>query len=292
LTRIGNFTVVRQDERDSKSGALIKGIQSSRHPLIIFIDADTLPEATWLRELVTCLLANDLDAANGSYTGTVQDNYVIRWFEIERDCIDSDRGVRLFAGGTIAIRREIIERHGIATFFSSDNYAADDLHLLRELGRLNYRVGTASNAMVRTSLPTTLAEYRQNLARWFLAYYSALGTSVRERLGALGRSLGVVTSAPLAAVIILYAIATHSTSLLLLGTPFYLVALLFVSKVLNRFRRSCGTSSRSIIVFPSYLFLHYVYHLCRADAILIKLFRPRAAPPRHYKGPREPYLRR
>jgi cellulose synthase/poly-beta-1,6-N-acetylglucosamine synthase-like glycosyltransferase len=291
LTKVGHYRVIHQDERDSKSGALIRGIQSSRHSLIVFVDADTLPESTWLRELVTCLVTTNLDAANGNYAGSFPGNYVNRWFEIERDCVDSGKEVRLFAGGTIAIRREIIERHGINTFFSLSNYAADDLHLLRELIRLNYRVGTANRAVVRTSLPTTVAEFRQNFARWFLAYYSTLGTSLRERVLGLGRSVGVVTAGPAFAITLLSAIATRSLSLFLLGILFSLAGLFFAAQVGSRFRRSTIVTQRRRRTFPSYLFLHYVYHLCRADAILIKLLRPRAAPPRHYKGTRRPYFR-
>lgn len=274
----GEYVVIEQTPNDSKSGALIKGLKRAKKDIVVLLDADTRVSKQWLRELLSTMKNENYDAVNGTYYPKSKDN-IISHFMIAEMTYQNQKGIsRLNAFASIAIKRSIIDKHGIDYFFKKDLIGNDDFYLLRQLTREGYRVGIAKNAVVLTCFPTTIKKFIEDNVRWRLAWYDIAKKNRFFLFENFFRSFGIIISS----LTIIYSLLLFRISLILI--PFYAIFGLFVLKVVLRLVPVLKEDKRYVIYFPSILFLNLLTHINRVLAVFLKLFGLKQI--KNYKGAR------
>ena len=165
---LGRARVIPQEPL-GKPAALNAGLGVSTGEVVVFLDADSLVDAGWLRALVA-----PLDASCRATTGRAVPTRLtaitrgehmerIAWYEILGQ-------TTLQGAASIAIERALIEELG---GFATDSYSVD-WELDARVASQGIKRAYCRDAVVKTERPSTLGEYWHNEIRWRRAHLASL----------------------------------------------------------------------------------------------------------------------
>jgi cellulose synthase/poly-beta-1,6-N-acetylglucosamine synthase-like glycosyltransferase len=159
-----NFRVLAQ-KPNGKNAALNQGLAQAKGEFIVMLDADTLVDPQWLKQLIAPL-TQDCAASSNNYTPLIR-TWVSMMFEMEKlsaYCVHQENTLR---GCGIAIKRDVLEKLG---GLPESVTAGVDWDLDQRLQSQGLRRVFIFQAISRTPLPYTLALYWHNQVRWRRAH--------------------------------------------------------------------------------------------------------------------------
>ena len=135
------------------------GAENARGDLVLFVDADCVPDKNWIQAM-TAPFADPQIVGAGGMKQTKQRGIVPRFIQMEFDYrYDNERNLRYIDfvdSGTAAYRRAIfLENGGFDTHLSD----AEDVDLSYRLSELGYRMAFVENAVVDDQHPESPIEY-------------------------------------------------------------------------------------------------------------------------------------
>jgi len=172
--RLDNFNEIftlKQEPRDFKSGALIKGIKKATGNNIILIDADTLVPSNLVIEIVNSL--KKFDAVMCDYLPKIRKGFMYDYYIINKliSVKNPKKLSSLFGGATISLRREIIEEIGIKNLFTSKSRAGVDYYMSLILKKNKKSMGFVRDAHVITPRSNNIKGFFKNNNRWISAFF-------------------------------------------------------------------------------------------------------------------------
>ncbi len=159
----GRFEVVRLD-RGNKNVALRTGCARAVAPTVILLDADTELAADAVAELARAVRDAPARAVHGAATPRY-DTWVSRYWELSRQLVKDLRFDGTLSGEVIALRRETLERSGLAALFPERTGAKDDLALGLALRARGCAIGYVATAHATTLVPWTLGVLATTMLR-------------------------------------------------------------------------------------------------------------------------------
>jgi len=162
-------SVVRQPNA-GKPAALNRGIEESRHEIVVMVDADTVFEPTTLRNLVQPFRSSGVGAVSGNTKVGNRHGLLGRWqhieyvmgFNLDRRLFDVLRCMPTVPGAVGAFRRRALTDVGGV----SGATLAEDTDLTLSIGRAGWRVVYAEEARAWTEAPATLRLLWRQRYRW------------------------------------------------------------------------------------------------------------------------------
>lgn len=135
------------------------GAQHARGDIVLFLDADCVPEHNWVRAMLAPFADAEIVGACG-IKRTKQHGIVPRFIQLEFDYrYDNERKLRYIDfvdSGTAAYRRAVFLQNGGFDTRLSD---AEDVDLSYRLSERGYKMAFAAEAMVYHPHPESLSEY-------------------------------------------------------------------------------------------------------------------------------------
>jgi len=164
MPEFGRYLVLKQ-EPGGKNTALQQGIKEAKGDVLVLLDADTIVERNWLKELTKIARQKDYATVDclrfQIYKTFVTRYYAIR--EIKKRCIDKEHGC---GGPSVLIKRKVIDEIGIDVLFNKNVNVAVDALLTLELKKRGYKLGFCENTSLDTQIPPTLKEFVRDEIRW------------------------------------------------------------------------------------------------------------------------------
>ena len=162
-------SVVRQPNA-GKPAALNRGIEESRHEIVVMVDADTVFEPMTLRNLVQPFRSSGVGAVSGNTKVGNRRGLLGRWqhieyvmgFNLDRRLFDVLRCMPTVPGAVGAFRRRALTDVGGV----SGATLAEDTDLTLAIGRAGWRVVYAEEARAWTEAPATLRLLWRQRYRW------------------------------------------------------------------------------------------------------------------------------
>jgi cellulose synthase/poly-beta-1,6-N-acetylglucosamine synthase-like glycosyltransferase/peptidoglycan/xylan/chitin deacetylase (PgdA/CDA1 family) len=162
-------TVLRQPN-SGKPAALNRGIEASRHEIVVMVDADTIFEPGTLSHLVQAFRLPEVGAVSGNTKVGNRRGLLGRWqhieyvmgFNLDRRLFDVLRCMPTVPGAIGAFRRRALMDVGGV----SGETLAEDTDLTLALGRAGWRVVYEENARAWTEAPATLRSLWRQRYRW------------------------------------------------------------------------------------------------------------------------------
>jgi cellulose synthase/poly-beta-1,6-N-acetylglucosamine synthase-like glycosyltransferase/peptidoglycan/xylan/chitin deacetylase (PgdA/CDA1 family) len=162
-------SVMRQPNA-GKPAALNRGIEESRHEIVVMVDADTVFEPTTLRNLVQPFRSSGVGAVSGNTKVGNRHGLLGRWqhieyvmgFNLDRRLFDVLRCMPTVPGAVGAFRRRALTDVGGV----SGATLAEDTDLTLSIGRAGWRVVYAEEARAWTEAPATLRLLWRQRYRW------------------------------------------------------------------------------------------------------------------------------
>jgi cellulose synthase/poly-beta-1,6-N-acetylglucosamine synthase-like glycosyltransferase len=150
--------VIAQENRGA-AAARNMGAENARGDVVLFIDADCVPEKNWIQAMRAPFADPEIVGACGMKQ-TKQRGIVPRFIQLEFDYrYDNERQRRYIDfvdSGTAAYRREVFLRNGGFDARLSD---AEDVDLSYRLAERGYKMAFAADAVVYDQHPESFAEY-------------------------------------------------------------------------------------------------------------------------------------
>jgi GT2 family glycosyltransferase len=135
------------------------GAADARGEIVLFLDADCVPEQNWVRAMLAPFADSEIVGACGMKQ-TKQRGIVPRFIQLEFDYrYDNERALQhidFIDSGTAAYRRAIFSQSGGFDPHLSD---AEDVDLSYRLAERGYKMAFASDAIVYHNHPESLIEY-------------------------------------------------------------------------------------------------------------------------------------
>lgn len=167
LAQVNPKIKVIEKQPQGKNAALNEGLIWAEGDIIVLVDADTLVEREWLEHLIEPIVDGRASATSGNpypYKCNWVTSYhcLCNLFRI----IQGKKG--LFGAGTIAIKKEVIEKIGN---FDENAHAVDDFVLSRYMKTMGYDIEIVEKAEVKTDFSSTLIEYLKIEIRWMRSLF-------------------------------------------------------------------------------------------------------------------------
>ncbi len=151
------------------------GAQNARGDILLFIDADSVPDARWVEAMVAPFADSSIAGASGEKK-TRQTNLWARYVQLEYDYkydrMDAHRTTDFIDSSTAAYRREIfLSNHG----FDTTLMEAEDTDLSFRLSERGCAMVLARDAIVYHTHPESLGEYlrrKYHYAIWRTIIYA------------------------------------------------------------------------------------------------------------------------
>lgn len=172
LENFNKVIILKQNLKDYKSGALIKGIKKSIGDFIILIDADVFVAPNLAIEIVKAL--KEFDVVNCDFIPLLQKGFWYDYFMIFK--LNWSRNpnnlLSLVGGATISLRREIIDEIGVENFFSNKTTAGVDYYMGQVLRSYNKKMGLVKSTKVIMPRPNNIRDFSKDRFRWYKAFFS------------------------------------------------------------------------------------------------------------------------
>ncbi len=171
---IENFNhkfALKQEPKDFKFGAIIKGLKMSKGDIITILDADTIPAPNFMIEVVKAL--KKYDVVNCDYVPMLQKSFWYDYFIINKLiwAKNPDKLPSLFGAATISLKRGILNRIGIENFFTDKTTAGVDHYMGIVLKKNHINIGFVKNTYVITPRPGSFRDFIIDQSRWFNAFF-------------------------------------------------------------------------------------------------------------------------
>lgn len=162
LAQVNPKIKVIEKQPRGKNAALNEGLRWAEGDIIVLVDADTLVEREWLEHLIAPIVDGRASATSGNpypykYNWVTSYHCLCNLFRI----FQGKKG--LFGAGTIAIKKELIEKIGT---FDENAHAVDDFVLSRSVKTMGCDIEIVEKAKVKTDLSSTFIEYLKIEIRW------------------------------------------------------------------------------------------------------------------------------
>jgi cellulose synthase/poly-beta-1,6-N-acetylglucosamine synthase-like glycosyltransferase/peptidoglycan/xylan/chitin deacetylase (PgdA/CDA1 family) len=166
---LSNVTVLRQPN-SGKPAALNRGIEESRHEIVVMVDADTIFESATLGHLVQAFRSPEVGAVSGNTKVGNRRGLLGRWqhieyvmgFNLDRRLFDVLQCMPTVPGAIGAFRRRaLVDVGGV-----SGETLAEDTDLTLAIGRAGWRVVYEENARAWTEAPATIRGLWRQRYRW------------------------------------------------------------------------------------------------------------------------------
>ena len=159
-----------QQENAGKSEALRRGVEISRHGILVFLDADTLFQRDTLRHLVAQFSDKKVGAVSGharvgntrTFIAQCQALEYICGFNLDRRAYDAWDCITVAPGAISAVSREALQAVG---GFRPETLA-EDTDLTLGLHRRGYHVRYEAAAVAWTEAPETIRALAKQRFRW------------------------------------------------------------------------------------------------------------------------------
>jgi cellulose synthase/poly-beta-1,6-N-acetylglucosamine synthase-like glycosyltransferase len=167
LAQLNPKIKVIKKQPQGKNAALNEGLIWAEGDIIVLVDADTFVEREWLEHLIEPIVDGRASATSGNpfpYKCNWVTSYhcLCNLFRI----IQGKKG--LFGAGTIAIKKEVIEKIGN---FDENAHAVDDFVLSRSVKTMGYDIEIVEKAEVKTDFSSTFIEYLKIEIRWMRSLF-------------------------------------------------------------------------------------------------------------------------
>lgn len=154
---------------EPKNVVLTRGIEAARHDILALLDADSIVDAEWLKELVASLTTGTA-ATYGFYLPSKW-----TWVSVEEYMIQVQyhiKKVAVFPGcASVALRRDALQKAGSLT---ADAYSWEDWDVYARLVDANQRIVPAPQARLLSERPATFREFWTNNLRAFRTHLAGL----------------------------------------------------------------------------------------------------------------------
>jgi cellulose synthase/poly-beta-1,6-N-acetylglucosamine synthase-like glycosyltransferase/peptidoglycan/xylan/chitin deacetylase (PgdA/CDA1 family) len=166
---LSDVTVLRQPN-SGKPAALNRGIEESRHDIVVMVDADTIFEPTTLGHLVQAFRTPEVGAVSGNTKVGNRRGLLGRWqhieyvmgFNLDRRLYDVLQCMPTVPGAIGAFRRRaLVDVGGVP-----EETLAEDTDLTLAIGRAGWRVVYEENARAWTEAPATIRGLWRQRYRW------------------------------------------------------------------------------------------------------------------------------
>jgi len=170
LDNFDNVITHRQNPRDFKSGALIKGIKKSTGDYIILIDADVFVAPNLAIEVARALKKFDVVCCD--FIPMMQKGFWYNYYTMFKLLWAKNPSnlSSLIGGATISVKREVINEIGVENFFSHKTTAGVDYYMGLVLKKEKKRIGFVKKARVIMPRPNNLKDFYKDQKRWLTAF--------------------------------------------------------------------------------------------------------------------------
>ncbi|MFW9987571.1 MAG: glycosyltransferase [Candidatus Odinarchaeota archaeon] len=172
LDNFKNKIILKQHPKEYKSGALIKGIKSSKGDYITLIDADTIVTPNLLIEIVDALKTNDVVNCN-YYPMISRRSFWYKYYILNKKiwAKNPNNLNSLFGAATISLKRDLINEIGIKNLFTNKSTAGVDHYMGIILKKNEKSIGFVKKTYVITPRPSNIKDFMRDQNRWFRAFF-------------------------------------------------------------------------------------------------------------------------
>jgi len=171
--KLDNFDAIftlKQNPGEFKSGALIKGLRKAKGDYISLIDADTFISSNFAIEIVKFL--KKFDAVGCDYLPKIQKSFIYNYHILNKLIWSSNLDkISSLTGGTISLKREIINEIGVENLFTTKSNAGVDYYMSMVLKKNNKKLGFVNTACVITPRLDNTRFLLKGTNRWYSAFY-------------------------------------------------------------------------------------------------------------------------
>jgi cellulose synthase/poly-beta-1,6-N-acetylglucosamine synthase-like glycosyltransferase len=166
MASFARYLVIPQETQRTKNAAIQLGLSEAVNDIIVLLDADTVVNRRWLRNLIEPIKADgcSLTVANSKpvRTNWVSDYYmIIKEFFKER--------ISTHPGHSIAFKASVIENK-IDYFFDKDVWMGDDYLFQSRVEKQGHKTMFVQEAVVKTHYPYSLKYFCEAEFRWLAAH--------------------------------------------------------------------------------------------------------------------------
>ena len=181
------LTLLQQPRNLGKALALNVGIAAAQADYVIVLDADTIPDANFLKRVITPLLLGDADAVAGNVkVGNREGRKIITLFQsIEYvSVLNTTRLVQGFSGTITTIpgaagAMRVTALRALGGYSSTTR--AEDAELTLRLVNQGFRIVYAPQAIVRTETPSTWRSLYYQRIRWIYGNMQCIARNRRPK---------------------------------------------------------------------------------------------------------------
>ncbi len=279
VNEFGIYKVSKQLPEDGRVGAVLRGLSEAKKEIIVVLDADTIVDKSWLKELTKTLRNGDFDAVNGTALPVRGRKLFSIYYSIENMKQDYDNVPRLNGAASIAIKQSILEKHGADYFFDRNAGAAASVNLFRRLREKEYKIGVAKDAIVYTYFSSSFKAFVSDQIRQQRGLYGIMREENFAIIKRVFRSMAVI-AAFIPSVLSLF----YGFSIVLI--PFYAVFVLFILKTASRIIPSIKKDFTYIFYYLLYVLSHLIIHAVIIYVAISQLLGLAEGRDIHYKGER------
>ncbi|MFC2162484.1 glycosyltransferase [Candidatus Altiarchaeota archaeon] len=268
------ISVLKQGPNYGKNRAILDGLRKATGDVIVLLDADTMVDPGWLRELVSPLKEGRADVVGGNYF-PVNDSWIAGYYMVDKILTQTVYNKLLHGAGSIAFKRKTME--GIENHvFDPNIYTGVDYLFSTRIDELKFMIYYPENAIVRSYFPSRLDEFLSNEVRWSNAYQFINEEIIQEK--GLKKYYCLIVSASLVLVFILPGILK-----ILPGIALFVILNKFLLKYIQAYRNR--PHELRLAYLPSYMIFSMAFEVIRA-VTTVRYFLGYRSSKKSFKGPR------
>ena len=256
LDNFTNLIILKQNPKDYKSGALLKGIKKSQGSQITLIDADVFVRPNLIIQISNSL--KEFDVVNCDYYPMLEKGFLFDYYLIHKIIWSNNPKnlPSLFGAATISFRRKMINEIGVKNLFTNKSTAGVDHYMGIILKKYKKSIGFVQNTRVITPRPNNLRDFVKDQKRWFNAFFQLYKDNNKKIF------------------------ITFIISFLSCLNP---ILVLFIN--FNKFRKLMNKNYKTLKFFSILYVVEYLLNILRIQTI-IKLLSRRTKSLGHFKGAR------
>ncbi len=164
--------ILKQNPKDFKSGALIKGLTKSKGNIVILIDSDVLVSPNLAIEISKFLMKFDVVCCD--FIPMMQKGLWFNYYILLKLIWSKNYNnlSSLIGGATISIRKAIIDEIGVKNLFTSKSTGGVDYYMGLVLKKNNKKIGFVKNTRVLMPRPNNIKDFSKDYIRWLTAFLS------------------------------------------------------------------------------------------------------------------------